>query len=279
MDRTTSGGSNDPVRARLLAGAALFSLALALATPAGVRAAHPLTSDDTGTLGQGKRQVELTGELGRDREEADSLDVREDAGETALTISFGLRDEIDLVVGAAATFSRIREQGELASEVRGLGDVALEVKWRFLELGGFSAAVKPGLSLPTGDERRGLGNGRVSYTAALLLSQEIGPLSLHVNGAYARNEFALAEDRAANRRDVWHASAAATAEVAPSLQLAVNLGAETNPDAATDTWPAFALGGVIYSINDDLDVDLGVKVGLTAPEADVTGLGGIAWRF
>jgi hypothetical protein len=277
VDRTSSRSSDLLARARPLAGVTLLWAALAM--PAVARAAHPLITDDTGTLGKGNRQVELTAEMGRDEQRAEGVKTLEQAGETAFTFTFGLIDSIDLVAGAAASWSRVRLDGELDSNTAGFGDVALEVKWRFLELGGFSAALKPGLSLPTGDESRGLGNGRVSYTAAVILTQELGPVSVYANGAYARNEYALAEDRAANRSDVWHVSAAAAAEVLPSLQLAVNVGAETNPDPASDTWPAFALAGAIYSITDDLDVDLGVKVGLSSAEADVVGLGGIAWRF
>ena len=52
--------ANHPARGRCLVTAALVA---ALATPAGARAAHPLLSDDAGTLGRGAAQLELAAEV------------------------------------------------------------------------------------------------------------------------------------------------------------------------------------------------------------------------
>lgn len=43
--------------------------------------------------------------------------------------------------------------------------------------------------------------------------------------------------------------------------------------------PAFILGGLIYSISKNLDIDFGIKGGLNKPETDYAILAGIAWRF
>ena len=47
----------------------------------------------------------------------------------------------------------------------------------------------------------------------------------------------------------------------------------------SNTHPAFILGGIIYSITENFDMDLGVKGGLNKPETDLTILAGIAMRF
>ena len=52
--------ANHPARGRCLATVALVA---ALATPAGARAAHPLLSDDAGTLGRGAAEPELAAEV------------------------------------------------------------------------------------------------------------------------------------------------------------------------------------------------------------------------
>jgi hypothetical protein len=245
-----------------------------VATPA-TFAAHPLVTDDAGTLGKGKRQLELTAEMARDRDAAGDMKVRETGGELAATLGLGLHDRVDLVVGAPTAWSRVSEEGVTVSSASGLGDVGVELKVRALELGGFSVALKPGLTLPTGDESRGLGTGAVS----LILSQELGPLSLHLNGAYARDEYRLEEDRLANRRDRWHGSLAAVAEVMDGLRAVANVGIETNGDRASGTHPAFALAGVVYAAGEHLDLDLGVKAGLNQAETDWTALAGLAARF
>ncbi|MEK7207106.1 MAG: hypothetical protein AAB134_04415, partial [Pseudomonadota bacterium] len=56
-------------------------------------------------------------------------------------------------------------------------------------------------------------------------------------------------------------------------------GVDTNPDKPSHTPPAFLILGFIYAPNEDVDLDLGVKRGLSRPETDYTLLGGITFRF
>lgn len=43
--------------------------------------------------------------------------------------------------------------------------------------------------------------------------------------------------------------------------------------------PAYILGGLIWSVRENLDIGLGIKGGFTKPAADVAIHGGITWRF
>ena len=256
-----------------------MALLAALATPAAAEAAHPLVSDDAGTLGTAVLQLELTGAGGLERSREAGVRLQEDASLLAAAFSWGLRDDLDLVVGLPMAWSRRAAGGPETSTVSGVGDVLLEAKWRFLEAGAFSLALKPGLSLPTGDVGRGLGTGRPCFGAALLATRVTGPVSLHLNAAFAHDGFARAGDRQGRRADHWHASAAMVGEVAPGLQLVANVGGATSTDRADPRPPAFALGGLIYAVNQSLDLDCGVKVGLTSPEPDLVLLAGLAARY
>lgn len=242
-------------------------------------AAHPLITDDTGTQGHGKFQLEVSGEYGRDKENLDGVETREKVAGLETVISGGLSDSIDLVVAVPWAWSRVKEDGVVVSDENGLGDVGLELKWRFLEYKGFSLALKPGLTLPTGNENRGLGNGKISYGATMVASQELDPFTFHLNIAYTHNEFKLDLDKEASRRDIWHASLATTCQVLEDLQLVANVGVESNGDRGNNTWPAFVLGGAVYSLSEHLDLDLGVKGGLNKQEPDLAFLAGAAWRF
>jgi hypothetical protein len=261
--------ANQPVRRRRLATAVL---AAALATPAGARAAHPLVSDDAGTLGRGAAQLELAAEVGRDRRRSPDGAEREDAGRTAAALTLGVTTDLDVVLGVASTWSRVRVNGAVVSSESGVVDFAVQAKWRVLELGGFSLAAKPGVTL-------GPGPGRASYSVALVASQVLGPVTLDLNGAYARSDLARAEARAGSRPDLWYGSLAIRARVLPSVQLVGDVGAGSSPLRSTATWSAFALGGVICAISERLTLDVGVKGALTAPDVDLLGLGGVAWRF
>jgi hypothetical protein len=242
-------------------------------------AAHPLITDDTGTQGKGKFQLEVNGEIGNDRETFDGIESKEHAGELAAAFSAGVTDDVDIVVGFPWAWVRSKEDSAVVSDGNGPGDVSLEAKWRFFQKGGFSLALKPGMTIPTGNEDRGLGNGRISYGAALIASQEWERFFVYANAAYTHNEFKLDADRETNRADIWHASVAAGVDVVKNLTLVANTGMETNSDRGSDTWPAFILGGAIYSVTENFDVDLGIKVGLNDPETDLAALAGIAWRF
>ncbi|HBH61146.1 MAG TPA: transporter, partial [Nitrospiraceae bacterium] len=52
-----------------------------------------------------------------------------------------------------------------------------------------------------------------------------------------------------------------------------------NPDKELTSHPAFVLGGLIYSITENFDIDTGVKAGLNKPETDLTFLAGMAVRY
>jgi hypothetical protein len=256
-----------------------LALAMALCAPLAASAAHPLATDDAGTLGRGVRQAELTAGLGRDTEGRGAERVSDDTGEGGLAVGYGVLESLDVVLGLTTSWSRVQQQDGPSSDTKGIGDLAVDLKWRALERGGFALALKPGITLPTGDADRGLGTGRPCYGFTLVASQELGPVAVHANLAYRRDDYSRSEDREVSRLDRFHASIAAAWQVGPKLQLVADVGAETNPDRASTTWPVHGLAGVIYSASEDVELDLGVKVGLTEPETDLAGLLGVTFRF
>jgi len=150
---------------------------------------------------------------------------------------------------------------------------------RSIEKDGLGFALKPALFLPTGDEEKGLGNGKASYGLMFITTKEIEPWAFHLNLGYTHNEYKLAADKEANRKNIWHASLATQAEVLKDLTAVVNIGVEGNSDKTSNTHPAFVLGGLIYSVTENFDIDAGVKAGLNKPETDLTFLAGLVVRF
>ncbi len=232
-------------------------------------AAHPLVTDDTGTQGKGKFQVELNYEF--DREHTDG--VRENLHDISTVVSFGIIDSLDFVVGLPYQFISTKERGVKTDE-DGIADMSLELKWRFFECEGLSLALKPGLSIPTGDDDKALGAGKVGGGIQFIATQEIDPFAIHFNAGYGRNETTVEEET-----DIWNVSLAAEVEAAKWLRVVGNVGAERNTDTEDDTPAVFILGGVIIPITENLDIDFGVKGGLTEPEADYALLAGLAFRF
>ena len=255
------------VRRQLL----LFSLGLfgILSCATAAFAAHPLITDDTGTMGTGKAQLELNGEYGHDKEDG----VTSTTTEGGATLSHGLSETVDLVVGLPYQHLRTKDAEAAVSE-NGISDTSVEVKWRFYEHDDLSLAIKPGLTLPTGDEEKGLGTGKATYSLNFITSKEMDPWAFHLNLGYIRNENTHQE-----RKDVWQASLASSLALTEDLTAVANLGVESNPDTLSGTDPAFFLAGLVHALSEEFDLDCGIKYGLNDPETDYTILAGITWKF
>jgi hypothetical protein len=236
--------------------------------------AHPLITDDTGTQGQGKFQVEVTGQYDSDKETIDGVSLESTGSELATALSYGIVENVDLVLGLPYQSGKGKEDGVTVYDEKGISDTSFEVKWRFFEKDGLSLAFKPGVSFPTGDEEKGLGAGKTGYHAFMIGSLETAPWAFHANLGYIGNE-----NEADEEKNIWHASLAATCEVVKDLQVVGNIGIERNPDKEADNDPAFLIGGVVYSVSENFDIDFGVKYGLTAVETDWSMMAGVAFRF
>jgi hypothetical protein len=242
-------------------------------------AAHPLITDDTGTQGKGNFLLEVNSEFIYDKEREEGVRMKETGGEIATLFSYGITDNIDIVLGLPYQWFKIKEEGEVISNEDGLSDFSVELKWGFFEKDSLSLALKPGITLPTGNEKKGLGNGRPSYALTFITTKEIGPWAIHLNLGHTRNEYKLREDKEDNRKDIWHASLASEVEVMKNLKAVANVGIERNSEKESNRHPAFILGGVIYTLLENFDIDFGIKRGMNKPEADYAILAGIALRF
>ncbi|MDA8085183.1 MAG: transporter [Nitrospiraceae bacterium] len=243
------------------------SMILILCSPS--FAAHPLITDDTGTQGRGNFQLEVNGGYGHN--EDDGTTTKE--SQVSTTLTYGISEPVDIAIGLPCQHIRTEGPGGGTSDY-GISDFSLEVKWRFWEKDGLSFALKPGITLPTGDEEKGLGAGDATCHLFFIGTKEIRPWAFDLNLGYIRNQNDIGEEK-----DIWHASLAATVEVARKLKLAGNIGAERNNVRNLNTPPAFILGGLIYSLWQNFDIDGGVKRGLTRPAENYTLLAGITWRL
>ena len=231
--------------------------------------AHPLVTEDTGTQGQGKYQLEMQLERGHENEQG----ADENSTRFVSVLSWGFHDKTDLILSLPYERVRTTDDGSVSTVERGRGDVGLDVKWRFYEAGNISLAFKPGIVFPTGDEARGLGAGKSNYSLLLISSVELDPWWLHMHLGYLRNRNIVDE-----RGGVRHVSVGGWRTV-DKFKFVFDVGRDTSTDCSVDDRAAFGILGVIYSLRDDLDLDFGVKWGLRDPEVDRTLLAGVTVRF
>lgn len=248
-----------------------------------VLAAHPLLTDDSGTQGAGGWQLELQGQ--RNRHDATAGPVSQKSRLTLLSpvLTYGLLDSLDIALGLNHLRYRATENGVVTAEASGLSDSTLEIKWRFFERGDFSLAVKPGLSLPTGDENRGLGTGRASWGVNLIATQEMEPWTLLGNVSYTRLRFRQPQDAAAAREHLWRVSGGAAYALRSDVKLVGEAGVRTNEAKEDPFLPGrngqFALLGAIWSPSKKIDLDVGLRKGLNRAETDTVLLAGATFRW
>jgi opacity protein-like surface antigen len=219
-------------------------LAAALA-PLAAHAANPLVTDDTGTQDTGNWQLELNSEW------MTLPSARQQQWNNTLT--YGVMPNLDVAI--QAPYQRTRTDGD--GWTSGVTDLQLQAKWRFLETEQWSLGLKPFISLPTASQDRGLGNGRATSGANLLMQYNLDRWTLLANAGYTWNNNGIG-----NRQSLWSASTAVLFCATEKLRLVADIGLATNPDATTQTKPAYALVGAIYSPTKDLDLDVGYKRGL-----------------
>lgn len=254
-------------------------------------AAIPLITEDTGTQGKGRFQSELFGKYGKER----GGGIRTDTTDISVTLTYGLVNDLDLIF--AVPYSSVRTEGlGILTKNDGLSDLQFDAKWRFFEKGNWSFALKPGITIPTGDDTKGLGAGRATYHLLFVTTYNRGEeryapegrriespdekaahhieWSVHFNAGYTLNENSVDE-----RKDLWFFSAAGSIEFIEDLYIVADLGIQTNTDKTSHMFPAYALAGFSYSPAKNFDIGLGLKLGLNHAEPDYSIRGGITVRF
>ncbi len=237
-------------------------------------AAHPLITDDTATQGHGKFQLEVNGQADSDSENANGKTVKTTGGQMAAALTYGFLEKADLIVGLPYQITKVEEDGLTVANENGISDLTVDLKWRLFEKDGLSLALKPGISLPSGEEDKGLGSGRAGYRLLAVGTYELAPWAFHANLGYLRNE-----NKADEEENLWHVSAAVTYELVKDLRIAADIGREKSRERNGDNDPGYLLGGVIYGLNQNLDLDAGVKYGLNSAEKDLSLLAGVTMRW
>jgi hypothetical protein len=249
-------------------------------------AVHPLITDDTGT--QGKKGFQL--EIGYEHDHIDfrwvdknpqsilagilegqssfgKVLTRDDINMATLTLAYGIIDNLDVVVGIPFLNIKSKESRlfftgpnqfltlKSTSTFNGISDISTEFKWKFYEYKVFSLAIKPGIVFPSGDEYETLGNGRFGGYCYLISTLDVTPVVMHVNLGYIRNQNDHSE-----RENIWHASLAFEFWIVKDLlRLVADCSLERNRFKWSNINDVIAVGGIVFSPTENVDLDLGFK--------------------
>lgn len=160
-----------------------------------------------------------------------------------------------------------------ADRESGLSDVTLGVKYNFLNVNKVALAVKPFLVIPVGDEDKGLGAGGVGFGANLIASVQVNK-QIAVDG----NLLLKRQDTDGDAYTEFGLSAAGKFQVSNNLKLVTELAlSDTDEDGAD--MQAVLTAGAIIELQKNLDVDFGLRVGLTDEAEDYALLTGLTFKF
>jgi hypothetical protein len=215
-----------------------------------------------------------------DRDTEGGITTRVDTWAVApLNLRVGLLNALDFhVILETWNHVRTRTSGALGSTTAnqsGFGDLTLRLKWNLWgNDGGTTAfAVLPYLKLPTNQD--GLGNDSVEGGLILPLAVTL-PLGF---GLGLMTEFDAARDETG---DGHHAGFVNSISVSRDLVGPVGGYLEfysaVSAEAASD-WVGTVDAGLIWPIGGDVQLDVGVNVGVTDAADDVSPFAGIGWRF
>lgn len=257
------------------------ALSIAVFTAGTALAGPPLATDDAGTVDPGKVEIELNGSYGYDKHTVDVSTTKTDTIDGEMKITTGLYKDLGISLAIPYLINaRTDVDGDISTK-NGIGDMTIEIKYRITELAGINFAIKPQLVIPTGNYSKGLSEGHWHAGGTLIATKEFadGKYAMHANVGYEHHNYRTMAIRDTTHGDLWSGSIAGEAEVTKGLFAVADFGLATNPDKTSNELPIYALTGLRYEINDHLDIDTGIKFGLTRPETDVTAVYGLVLKF
>jgi len=265
--------------------ATITALAVSMLYSVPAIAGPPLLTNDAGVVDVGNVEIELNFMHAYDKEKQGGERVKRQAHEGEVKVTTGLYENLDAAIAVPYTFmERERVDGALEGKAEGFGDMTLEFRYKLEDVGGIDFAINPFVTMPTGKYSAGLSSDRWHPGLKLIATKEFedGKYALHANIGYEHRSYKDADDKAELRRNFFSASVAGEAEVLDSFFWVADFGLETTEikkGYGSTTMPVYGLTGFRYEINDLIDVNAGVKVGLTKPEDDVALVYGLMLKF
>ena len=210
-------------------------------------AAHPILTEDPGTQGTGRFELELGQAFAR----GDPLQGGKGT-EFGPQLSYGVATTLDLI----ARTTWLTQAPADAPMASGWGDSLLDFKWRFFDTAPLALAIRAGLDIPTGNAARGLGTGGAGWHAIAIAGWQLESVNVNANLAYARVR------QQGARGDIGAASAAIVGPNGSPWRTFIEATTVSNPDPGIAQWPAFARTGLIATVTDWLDLDMGYQARL-----------------
>ncbi len=217
-----------PVRDGLLFRASVL-IWLSLAMPSTVESGPPFITDDPEPVEYRNWELYVASQF-RHAHDQDSSTLPH------FEANYGLVP--DLQIHLLAPLQYAKQEGQ--SSQYGYGDTEIGAKYRFIHETKYmpQVGVYPLLELPTGDESRGLGNGKTQVFLPLWVQKSWGPLTSYGGGGYWFNP-------GEGNRDYWQLGWVLQRELNKRLILGAELYYKTAARTDLDDSEGFNVGAII----------------------------------
>lgn len=236
-------------------------------SPVSAFAYHPLITDATDIQGEAGHQIEF----GYDWSHGKSGGEKTTSSGLFGAYSYGLRDDLDFLIGVSHELSEASEWG----------DPSIGLKWIFYndEKSRLSFGIKPEVRMPSSKnhEAAGVGHGKTSYALTFVLTKgtDFGAVNFNIAGEHAGYALPTTE-----RKNLYRISVAPEWRLSERWLVAFDAGLTTNSDSSQNARMGYVELGVVYSPNKDLDLSFGViRDVLDGPADTLSATVGLTWRF
>jgi hypothetical protein len=249
-------------------------------------AARPLITDNPFTQGKGNAQIEIGVELLRERQLIDNtpFTFKWTTSTASMVINYGLSRDIDLIADIPFTWYTYKFNRNLIyQEASAISDIDVQLKWRIYNQEGsrWSIALKPGITLPSGNENKNLGTGKVCESLSIIAGHTCKNYMTYVNLGYTHNAYRLPAVAATSNSNIWMASMATEFNLIGNLWLSGDIGIETSQIKNAVSNSSYILGSTTFVLDNRTDMNFGIKKPLNKSDLDasITYLGGVTLYF
>ncbi|NTU53156.1 MAG: transporter [Chlorobiaceae bacterium] len=246
----------------------------------------PFITDNAGTQGKGRAQIEVGIKTTRDRQFLNNTSSKWTTSIASATISYGLSNNIDLIADLPFKTHKLKKIPNnefilILEETSAISDITLQIKWRFFNNNCLGLALKPSITLPSGDENKDHGTGRVCEGITLIATRETRNTALNINLGYTHNDYRLDRVSSVSNSSLWKASVASELNLIGNLWAAGDIGTQTSQEKLAMSNTSYILGGLIFGLDDETDINIGIKKPLNKTDLDssTTFIGGVTMFF
>jgi len=249
----------------------LVTAALLIGVPQ-AQAGRPLVTDDADPVEQGRVEVEAGVEL--------ETSTQSYSLSAPFAFGFGLTDWLEVAIKPSVLYQD--DQDASPRRVAGVGDLVLEAKARLpFKPFDLDLALVPNLKIPTADEDRGLGTGKVDGGAVFVITKAFTETrKLHFNVGYTAVGAHVAD---VDLQDQLFFGLAGETSIPGLAEERLQFVAEVfGTTAEEEDGPGDIHGhmGVRYLVGEDLILDAAIGRSFTArPQVEFFATVGLTWTF